>query len=60
MTINAPVKKLPPNALLSQRVRALIPGSIMVVNMKAENTADASRIDLPFIQEELLGALKKP
>jgi hypothetical protein len=51
MTINTPVKKLPPRVLTSQRVRALTPGSIIVVKMKAEKTTDASRMDLPFIQE---------
>ncbi len=49
--ISAPVKKLPPSILVSQRVSALTPGSIMVVNVKAKKTADASRMDLPFIGE---------
>jgi hypothetical protein len=51
MTINTPVKKLPPRVLTSQRVRALTPGSIIDVNMKAEKTTDASKMDLPFIPE---------
>jgi hypothetical protein len=58
--INPPVKKLPPRVLVSQRVRALTPGSIMVINMKTEKTADVSRTDLPFIQEALLDGLKNP